>query len=86
MSQALINMLSAMKVTDAEPVIPSDSVDLPNGVTNGLYVGVAGNVNVITRKGNTRLVKNLTAGVFHPLRVRRVLITGTTAQDILAVY
>lgn len=74
----------------AVAVIPADDADLtiPSGIngTKYLYVGVSGDVSAITASGDTVVFKALAAGVFHPISVRRVRITGTTATDILAVY
>jgi len=67
-------------------VTPSDSVDLADGVTVGLYVGVAGDVVVVMENGSTVTLKDLAAGVVHPLAVERVKSTGTVATDILAAY
>lgn len=72
------------------PVTPDDNNDLnkPSGVvgTKYLYVGVTGDVTVITSGGNTVTLKALSAGVFHPIQVRRVKAAGTTATNIIAAY
>lgn len=74
----------------AVPVTPSDSADLtfPSGVygTKYLYIGVAGDVAVTTASGDDVLLKALAAGVFHPISVKRIKATGTTATNILAAY
>lgn len=71
-------------------VTPSDSLDLiaPVGVngTKYLYLGVTGDVSAITSGGDTVTFIGLAGGVFHPISVRRVRATGTTATGILAVY
>lgn len=72
-------------VVDAAAVTPSDTTDLAF-VTRALYVGVAGDVVVITQKGTTVTLGSLAAGMWHPIRVSRVLATGTTAGAILAGY
>jgi hypothetical protein len=36
--------------------------------------------------GSGITLKNLAAGVWHPMRVKRVYSTGTTATDIVAGY
>lgn len=66
-------------------VTPSDDDDLAN-VTRGLYVGVSGNVSVVTAAGETVTLTGLAAGVWHPLRVSRVRNSSTTATSILAGY
>lgn len=68
----------------AEPVTPDDTAELTN-MSRALYVGVAGNLSVLMRDGSTGVF--LTAGVgYHPLRVRRVNLTGTTAANIVSLY
>jgi hypothetical protein len=67
-------------------VTPSDTVDLPGGLTAGLYVGTSGNVNLMDTSGVAIVLHNLVAGVIHPIVCRRVLSTGTTAVNIRACY
>jgi len=65
-------------------VTPNDSTVL--ATTRGLYVGVSGDVAVVTKGHGTSVVfKNVPAGIL-PVRVTKVLSTGTTATDILALY
>lgn len=66
-------------------IVPSDAVDLSR-TTRGIYVGSSGDLNVTTKGGDTVTLKNLAAGIVHPLRVSRVWATGTTATDIVGVY
>jgi hypothetical protein len=74
----------------AVSVTTSNSADLtfPSGVygTKYLYVGVTGDVDVTTASGDDVLLKALAAGVFHPISVKRIKATLTTATNILAVY
>lgn len=70
----------------AQAVTPSDSTDLPKGTTKGLYLGGAGNVVVDMADGSTVTLTGLTAGVIHPLSVKRVHATSTTAINIVAIY
>jgi hypothetical protein len=75
-------------IKSAAAVTPSDSTDLPS-VTRGLYVGVIGDVNVIfaaDKDASTVVLTGLAAGVWHPIQVRRVLATSTTATGIVAGY
>ena len=66
-------------------ITPSDTVDLEHN-TRALYVGVSGDVALITVSGDQFTLVGLTAGIFHPLRVRRILSTGTTATSIFGCY
>lgn len=70
---------------EAEAVTPDDDNDLAGGVTRALYVGTEGDLAVMTARGNVVTFRNA-AGGYHPLRVIRVLDTGTTAADIVALY
>ena len=65
---------------------PNDSTDL-TAATRGLYVGVSGDVVVIMADDSAAVtITGLAAGVVHPLRVKRVKSTGTTASSIVAFY
>ena len=69
-------------LTSAAAVTPSDTVDLPqSGIA--LYCGVSGDVKVITRDGDTVVMGNLAAGIWHPIEVTRVFAIGTAATEIL---
>lgn len=66
-------------------VTPSDSADLPDGLSDGLYVGGAGTV-VVEEQDGTSASFSAVAGAVLPIRVRRVRATGTTASAIVALY
>ena len=61
-------------------ITPNDGVDLAT-VPRALYVNVAGTL-VLHDKSGTAITYNVTAGQVLPLRVRRVLATGTTATVV----
>lgn len=63
-------------------VTPDDAADLP-AVSRGVYVGTGGDLRVTTVGGDTVTLANVQAG-WHPIRVARVLATGTTAGGIVA--
>jgi hypothetical protein len=69
----------------AASVTPSDSTDLSTWARS-LYVGGAGNINVVTVNGSTVLFSSVPAGFILPVRVKRVLSTSTTATNIVALY
>lgn len=62
-------------------VVPADGADLP-AVTRGVMVTSAGDVAVKLKSGDTLVLPGLAAGVIYPVRVARVLETGTTATGI----
>ena len=66
-------------------VTPDDAADLPHGTSRALYVGTGGTVAVMDTVGNVVTLNTLDAQ-YHPIRVRRVLATDTTAQGIIALY
>jgi len=58
-------------------------------ITRGLLVGVSGDVVVQfcdDPDAGTVTLKNLAAGVWHPMQVQKVIKTGTTATNIVAGY
>lgn len=70
----------------ATAVTPHDSNDLA-AVTRGLYVGGAGTVRVMLERDSVSVdFVGVLAGSVLPLRVGRVLNTGTTASSIVALY
>lgn len=70
---------------NAATVTPSDSTDLAN-TSRSLYVGGYGNVAVIMKNGTTLTFFNVNSGSLLPVRVTRVLVTGTTATNIVALW
>ncbi len=63
-------------------VTPSDSTDL-DYLTRAVFVGTSGNMVVHTADGTSVTLSSLTEG-WHPIRVARILATGTTATNIVA--
>jgi hypothetical protein len=73
-------------ITNAVAVTPDDDDDLAS-VARALYVGVSGDVAVIFADGTAAVtLTGLAGGVWHPIRVKRVLATGTDATNIMAGY
>lgn len=69
----------------AAAVTPNDGVDLAD-FAKELYVSGTGDVAVITVGGDTVTFTAVPAGTVLPIRVRRVLSTGTTATNIVAMF
>jgi hypothetical protein len=63
-------------------VLDQDSARAPRA----LWVGFAGDVNVLASDGSTGIIPNVQAGTLLPLRVRRVLSTNTTAAGLVWWY
>lgn len=74
-------LVLASPITGAFAITTSDSTDLAE-VTLNLYVSVAGAVKLTMFDGSVVTYANLAAGR-HPLRVKRVWATGTTATGIV---
>jgi hypothetical protein len=71
--------------TDGQPVTPSDSTDLAIKFSRGVLVGTSGSLNVVLVSGTVIQFPTLAAGVIHPICASRILATGTTATNIIAV-
>ena len=70
---------------NAAAVTPHNDDDLLFA-SRALYIGGAGNVAVVMAGGETVTFRGLAAGSLLPVRVTRVLATGTTATLIVAVW
>lgn len=70
---------------DGEVVTPHDTNELAQ-VSRGLYVGGAGSVALVTRKGTALTFVGVAAGTVLPVRAREVKSTGTTATGIIALH
>lgn len=69
---------------DAAAVTPNDSTDL-TFTSRAIYVGGGGDLKVNLSDGTTVTFASIAAGIIHPIRVKRVFSTGTTATGILAI-
>lgn len=70
---------------NAAAITPNNGADLAAN-TRGLYVGVSGDVKVDMVTGGTGVTfVGLAAGIIHPLQVKRVYATGTTALNIVGL-
>jgi hypothetical protein len=70
---------------DLVAVTPDDTADLPDGIARGLFVGGGGAVTVMVSSGRTVTLRSADSQ-YHPVKVRRVLLTGTEAIEIIALY
>lgn len=66
-----------------QAVVPSDSADL-DLITRAIAVGTEGFVNLTTISGTTGRVF-IVPGAPFPIRARRIMATGTTADHIVAL-
>ena len=70
---------------DALEITPSDSQTFVQ-TTRALYVGIGGDATVRMANGTVATFTGLLAGVVYPLRIDRVLATGTTAASLVALW
>lgn len=74
------------RITAGTAVTPHDTNDLAAGKANGLYIGGAGAVAVIHAKGTSSVTyAAVPVGTILNMEVTRVLATGTTATNIVAL-
>ena len=86
--ESKITNLKAENTAPAEGAIsvtPNDSNDLTY-LARSLFVGTSGNIVVNMADGSSVTFANVQSGQFLPIRVKRILATGTTATNILALY
>lgn len=65
-------------------VAPNDAVDLAE-VARAIYVGGAGALRVVTASGADLTLAGLASGTVLPVRVRRIMATGTTATALVGL-
>ena len=68
----------------AASIVPNNSVDLPVPCRS-IWVGVGGNVEVVTVRNETVTFVGAAAGSIIPVRAKRVL-TSTTASSLVALW
>lgn len=72
--------------SSAFAITPHDSNDLTN-VVRGIYVGGAGDITVnMAGTGSSIAFVGVPAGTLLPIRVTRVLDTGTDATSLVGIY
>ncbi len=72
-------------VREATPV-PAGNEQVFSNTTRALYVGATGDVAVEMASGQTVTFEGVQGGSLLPLRVARVLGTGTTATGIVGLW
>lgn len=81
--------LDANKTAPAESLVsitPNDGTDIAENA-RALYIGGAGDVSVIAVGDSSAVTLTaVSAGTILPIRVKRVLSTGTTATAIVALF
>lgn len=86
LANILAPLTTVFVIDDGVTSIRSDTAEL-DYVTRAVYLGTSGTVKVTTANGQDVVLTNLAAGVWHPLRIRRVFLTGTDdSLNILGGY
>ena len=67
-------------------ITKSDTVDFAKGECRGIYVGGAGDVNVVFRDGSVAVFSSVPAGSILPVFATRVNSASTSATVMLALY
>jgi hypothetical protein len=65
-------------------ITPSDSIDL-SITARAVFVGGGGNLRVMLAGGDTVTLNGVIAGMIYPLRVKRVMSTGTSATNLVGL-
>lgn len=70
---------------DGSMIVPSDATDLAH-VTRALYVGSGGEIAAQLASGSVVTLSAVPGGALLPLRVRRVMSTGTSASGLVGLW
>lgn len=62
-----------------------DNVGANSPMPRSLYIGVGGNIAIVTEDGSSGVL-TVPGGFVLPVSVRQVLATGTTATSIFGLY
>lgn len=65
-------------------ISPNDSAPISE-TTRALYIGVGGNLSVTMASGGNAAFTSISSGTLLPIRITKVLSTGTTASDIVGL-
>jgi hypothetical protein len=68
----------------AVAITPSNTVNLAN--PSVIYIGVSGNIRVLTAQGDDVTFNAVLAGTVLPVQVIRVWATNTTATNLIGIY
>lgn len=78
--------MSAQTAYAHKSVTPHDSTNIVGGTCDALWVGVGGDVSVVTSQDEAETYKNVPSGYLLQVKAKRVNATGTTATYIIAQY
>jgi hypothetical protein len=76
--------LTSLPALEAEAITKSDTVGFST-TARGIYVGVSGDIALVTPSGAVLTFKNASAGTIVPVRCIRVN-AATTATNLIALF
>jgi hypothetical protein len=76
----------AITPSDATEFAPRETADGGVSRPRALWIGVGGNLAISDAAGRSATFKNVGSGTLLPVQPSKVLATGTTATDIVALY
>lgn len=82
--QAFGSTTGTMPAYDAFSITPSDSTNF-NIAARAFYVGVAGNVAIVTPSGSVVTLVGCQTGVIYPIVCIRINSTNTTATSLVGL-
>lgn len=74
-----------ISIRNVAAITPSNTVDLANP-TKAIYVSATSTLVVDTVGGQTVTISSLAGGIWHPIQVKRVYVTGTSASGLLGSW
>lgn len=74
-----------ISIRNVAAITPSNTVDLANP-TKAIYVSATSTLVVDTIGGQTVTISSLAGGIWHPIQVKRVYVTGTSASGLLGSW
>jgi len=77
---------TTISIRNIAAITPSNTVDLPNP-TKAIYVSATSTLVVDTIGGQTGVtISSLAGGIWHPIQITRVYVTGTSASGLLGSW
>ncbi len=82
-ASSLITPLDDFYIVDGDLDSPFPTVNGKIVISRAVYVGVSGDLEVVTKDGRTVIMIGVAAGVWHAMRLSQINSAGTSATDIL---
>ena len=83
--EILLNIGIISSAEKGTAIVPNDALDL-SIITKGIWVGTGGDLAVVLLEDSVSVIlKSVASGSLLPIRAKRVLATGTTAQNLVGL-